>query len=83
VSQDIPSVIALYDFLKTNKHHGFSIVLLDGDPALHCQPGVTPADKERWGTLEKAIELFHAAEPDMRHCIANRMIRLPMHPGWE
>jgi len=80
--RDIPSVAALATFLKENKQHGFSIVLLNGDPALHCQPGVTPADKERWDVLDKALGMFLAAEPDLRHLVANRMLKLPVHPGW-
>jgi len=80
--QDIPSVAALSRYLKDNRQHGFSIVLLNGDPALHCHPGVTPAETERWEVLNKALGMFRAAEADLRHLVVNRMMKIPGHPGW-
>lgn len=75
-------MVILSSFLKENKQHGISVVLLEGDPTLHCRPGITPADKDRWDVLDKALGLFRSAEPDLRHLIANRMLKIPGHPGW-
>jgi hypothetical protein len=80
--RDVPTVVTLSDYLKENKQHGVSVVLMDKSPAIHCDPGVTPADKDRWAVLEKALALFRTAEPDMQHLLNNRMIKLPGHPGW-
>jgi len=79
---DMPSVVNLSSYLKDNRQHGISVVLLDGSPTLHCRPGVTPADKERWDVLDKALGMFRAAEADMRYLVANKMIKVPGHPGW-
>lgn len=80
--QDIPSVVALSDYLKSVKHHGLSLVLLDGGPSLHCQSGVIPADKDRWDALDMAVGMLRAAKHDLNYLIANRMIKIPGHPGW-
>lgn len=80
--KDCPSIVTLSGYLRENKQHGFSIVLLDGAPAIHCQPGVTPAEKERWDVLNRAWDLLRAADQDLMHCITNNMIKIPGHPGW-
>jgi hypothetical protein len=80
--QDIPSVVTLSNYLKSVKHHGLSLVLLGGDPALHISPGVIPANKDRWDALDRAVGMFRAAEHDLKHLIANKMIKIPGHPGW-
>lgn len=72
----------LSEYIKANKHHGFSIVMLNGRPTLHIEPGVIPVEKERWQALTRAVELFKIAEPDIRYLTANRMLKLPKHPGW-
>jgi hypothetical protein len=81
--QDCPSVVALSEYLKSVKPHGLSLVLLDGGPALHISPGVIPADKDRWDALDRAVGMLRAAEHDLKHLIANKMIEIPGHPGWE
>jgi len=80
--QDCPSVVELSVFIKANRDSGFSLVLLDGGPAIHCQPGVTPADCDRWDALDRAVGMLRAAEYDLKYLIVNKMIKIPGHPGW-
>ena len=69
-------------FIKANRDRGFSLVLLDGGPAIHCQPGVTPADCDRWDALVRAVGLLRAAEYDLKYLIVNMMIKILGHSEW-
>jgi len=81
--RDSETVVALHEFLKAHKDLGFRIVELDGCPTMHFEPGLVPAEKERWQRARQALQLLIDAKPDLDVLRSRGLITLKMHLGWD
>ena len=75
-------IVALSDYLKKHKKQGIKLMMLDGCLCLHCDPGITPDDTERWEILHTAIGLLFEAQDWIEFLIEENKIKVSKHPGY-
>lgn len=77
-----PSIVALSEYLKANRDHGIGLVLLDGRPSLHFEPGLDYSDADRLAITRAALDKLWSALPDMDTLIERGLLAIPNHPGF-
>ena len=82
--RDSASVLRLSEYMKDNQDHGISLVMKDGQPALHFDPPLTKKtdqNVERWKVAENChyllFDVDYGALPDLLRLIELGKIRLP------
>ena len=71
-----PSVLKLRAFILENRHHGIQLVINDGRPALHFNPGLKKGNKERWEAALRAEVLLYEAAADLKKLISQNNLDL-------
>lgn len=74
--KDYPRIQVLSDFIKANKAAGFSIAMVNGDPAVRFEPGLKCNDP-RWDLALQAENLLFAAADDIRYFVDHGLMDLP------
>ena len=80
--EEFPSVVALSQYLKDNKHHGIELLRQDGQAVLHFNPPRDVSDTERTAAATKAVELYCHAFGDLEFLINHGLLPLRPHPGY-
>ena len=76
------AIIELSNHLKANRPAGIHLVLLDGRPCLHFEPGLDYSNPDRFQIAEDAYRKLLAAKDDMEGLIARGLLAIPNHPGF-
>lgn len=74
--KDSASVSRLSIYLKRHRDQGMKLVLRNGCPALHFEPGLTPKDGERWKIAKDALLLLGDAIRDLKELLRRNLIQL-------
>jgi len=81
--KQFPAVVALSAFLRENNDMGIRLVLLDGRPTLHFNPGIyKTTSPERMDVIGQAFDLLLGALPDLEHLVTTGQHIIPNHPGY-
>ena len=72
---------AALEFVEQQRRHGIELVNLDGLPTLHVEPGVTPAEVERWKAVNDSFEKLVACRSEMIYQVRRGKLALNPHPA--
>ena len=82
--RDSASVLRLSEYMKENRDHGISLIVVDGKPSLHFDPPLTKKTDQnaaRWKVAENCYFLLfdsdYGALPDLLRLIELGKIKFP------
>lgn len=65
------------------QQQGIELVNLDGMPTLHIDPGITPADADKWQAVSDTVEKLMACRTELVYITKRGKLNLKPHPeGW-